>query len=389
MTIILQDGFEYANWPLGPWGTPQTSNGSASIVADPYTGLNSALFQVAGLANILGYARIQTPAVAGLSEVYARAMVRINSGLPLPVGNDDRFLLIRLNDALGNYLLSVGIRGSSFYVVGKSGTPLQSRQYGGSVPALGSWFLLEAHLAITPAGGTIEIFVNGTRVIQVFVPEDPVAPWTTIYGNVTSALFGITTRYGTVTSTYNLSLNMDDCTLETPDLVLTINSTPITGVPFTINGQTTQTPYASVLASGSYTIVMPNVVGDHHFVQWNDGDTNPVKTIDLLTGLSLTATYEYVAPGPGKIDCTAYFEGNAIVASVAISGVGTFATPFSVDVPAGARNLTATYQGVSKTQTVIVVSGQTTTVRFDFSTSLPFTVRTSVPAQIPYRIEKS
>lgn len=56
------------------------------------------------------------------------------------------------------------------------------------------------------------------------------------------------------------------------------------------------TPYSAILNEGTYKITMPSSVvangQTYNFVKWEDNSTNPIRTINLTSDLSLMATYE-------------------------------------------------------------------------------------------------
>jgi hypothetical protein len=89
---------------------------------------------------------------------------------------------------------------------------------------------------------------------------------------------------------------------------LTVNSTPITGVTFIINGAEKTTPYTETLTQGTYTISMPKEViveGQiYYFSQWEDGSTSPERTINLNSDLTLTATYKLLLKHILTVDST-------------------------------------------------------------------------------------
>jgi hypothetical protein len=82
---------------------------------------------------------------------------------------------------------------------------------------------------------------------------------------------------------------------------LTINSTPLTNVPYTIDEVARTTSPSSFLTDEGYRVIaIPAtiVVGtdNYRFAQWNDGNTNSTRTINLITDTSLTATYTLYTP---------------------------------------------------------------------------------------------
>jgi hypothetical protein len=83
-----------------------------------------------------------------------------------------------------------------------------------------------------------------------------------------------------------------------PTHELNISSSPISVVTFTLNGTNRTTPFSSSLEAGSYTVVMPlnvTVAGKvYSFVEWDNGITSPIRSIDLTKSTAITAYY--VAP---------------------------------------------------------------------------------------------
>jgi hypothetical protein len=76
---------------------------------------------------------------------------------------------------------------------------------------------------------------------------------------------------------------------------LTVNSSPVSGIAYTVDSTPATTGTAMTLDSGSHTITMPttiNVGSDHiNFGYWEDSSTNPVRTINLQSDTVLAATY--------------------------------------------------------------------------------------------------
>jgi len=87
-----------------------------------------------------------------------------------------------------------------------------------------------------------------------------------------------------------------------PKYTLNVNSSPVTGVSFTLNGQSKTTQYSAALETGKYTVTVPTEVtvagSTYAFVRWGDGSTDSTKTIDLKGDVTLTANYEVKAGMP-------------------------------------------------------------------------------------------
>lgn len=85
---------------------------------------------------------------------------------------------------------------------------------------------------------------------------------------------------------------------------------------------------------------------------------------------SVATTRAIKVTGPseaGTLDCHAYMGTQEIQADVEIKDVGTYKTPFTLDLNVGTYTLTATYQQKQLTKTAEIVAGQTTTVNFQFA----------------------
>ncbi len=80
---------------------------------------------------------------------------------------------------------------------------------------------------------------------------------------------------------------------------------------FTINGENVQTVYQKLLPVGQYSISMPNPfnvgTGVLEFSYWNDGNTNPSRTIDLESRLILVVTYTLIS---GYASCPSLYVWN-------------------------------------------------------------------------------
>ncbi len=77
---------------------------------------------------------------------------------------------------------------------------------------------------------------------------------------------------------------------------LTVTSSPLTGVQFTINGAPKTTPYTESLLAGSYTLEMKPTYEEYIWHQWlEDGDMNNTRIVTVDGNLTFTASY---TPGP-------------------------------------------------------------------------------------------
>jgi hypothetical protein len=76
-----------------------------------------------------------------------------------------------------------------------------------------------------------------------------------------------------------------------------------------------------------------------------------------------------VAPPPGKgmLACDAFYDSERVAAQVEVVGVGTYTTPFTLELSTGTYTLNATYKEMRLTKRATIVEGQTTTVNFNFT----------------------
>lgn len=169
-----------------------------------------------------------------------------------------------------------------------------------------------------------------------------------------------------------------------PTYILSVNSTPITGIQVTTKKEETElptymTPATIELEEGTYLVTVPSnhpVGADiYNFVQWEDGSTDPTRTINLVANKTITATYELPAPPPpakGNLQIHASLDGAEVPASYEITETGqTGTTPATIELNPGTYTVTATHEGESDTKTAEVVEGQTVRVDLQFVTPTP------------------
>jgi len=72
-------------------------------------------------------------------------------------------------------------------------------------------------------------------------------------------------------------------------------------------------------------------------------------------------------PGKGNLEVHAYENGSEVEASVEIIGIGTRTTPFVEFLDPGSYDLTITFKGVTKTDTVVIVASETTRTEYSFT----------------------
>ena len=80
--------------------------------------------------------------------------------------------------------------------------------------------------------------------------------------------------------------------------ILSVDSSPVSGVIVTVDGVAYESPFAAELEEGGYTVVVSDeltVEGvDYTFTGWADGWADPERTVDLVADTDLDALYEEV-----------------------------------------------------------------------------------------------
>jgi hypothetical protein len=154
-----------------------------------------------------------------------------------------------------------------------------------------------------------------------------------------------------------------------------VTSTPTIGVPITVDGASYTTPTSPLtLQEGTHAIVAPSNVAIgtdvYNFAQWEDGSTNPSRTINLVADMTITATYQQAPPPPpakGNIEIHAFLDSQEIVTPYEVTEAAiTGNTPDTIALDPATYTVKTTLGTETKTQTVQVLSGQTVRVDFKF-----------------------
>jgi len=103
-----------------------------------------------------------------------------------------------------------------------------------------------------------------------------------------------------ISSLYSILTGNYEYVPPAPTFYLTVMSTPILGVPVIINGQNYTTPTILSLAQEAYTVTVASEfqlgADKYYFARWEDGSTNPARTINLTADTTITATYTLAPP---------------------------------------------------------------------------------------------
>jgi len=147
---------------------------------------------------------------------------------------------------------------------------------------------------------------------------------------------------------------------------LAIDSVP-QGKSYTLDGVSGATPSPPYgLDPGvDYSVYMDPVYFDH----WEDGSTSNPRTIRLAEGENKVITAYYISappPGKGTLYCRAFANSDEVAASVEVVGIGTYTTPFSLDLDPATYTLKGSYKSQTKQISATIYEGQITEVDFPF-----------------------
>lgn len=236
---------------------------------------------------------------------------------------------------------------------------------------IGAWYHVELYTLISLTSGEYRLSIDGVPLITITGVDS------SAYGNVATVSFGFV-KYQNYYRTAQ-SLFIDDVNVEaelTPPTThqLIVNLSPISGVIYTVDSQSGTTGVPLNLTERAYTVSMPSTVqqgvDSYTFSSWSDGSTNPQKTINLDSDLTLTATYEKVTtpsqPGNGFLEVHAYLEEGEVNAQCYANGL-QFETTDSgtiIELPIGTYTVGAVYDSNELVETVTIIEDQT--VRLDF-----------------------
>jgi len=163
-------------------------------------------------------------------------------------------------------------------------------------------------------------------------------------------------------------------------LVLAVsNPTPDVGelVTFTVTTEPPVTESSTLYAyiggavKAEWHLPIVDGVGSEVLVPSEVGDVVDWKVVDSFGVESNVVRTTVGAPPPppptkGTLKVDAYADGE-VAASVLVGGVGTYETPFSLDLDPGTYTLKATYDTQTDTKTATVKEGETTSIVFHFS----------------------
>jgi hypothetical protein len=183
---------------------------------------------------------------------------------------------------LAGLTASSGAGNQDFWLVKLSGPPEYTLEIN-SLPSSIS-FTVDSGSQVTTYVGTYEECIE----VALEMPEIHSVGSARYYWNQWSD--GNTTRSRTITMKGNITITAH---YVGPYYELTIDSTPVIGVSFTLDGIPQTSPHSEWLLEGSHTVVMPDTHGGYTWSHWlEDGNVNRVRTITLLDQTTYTAVYK-------------------------------------------------------------------------------------------------
>ncbi|MGD2200845.1 MAG: metallophosphoesterase [Candidatus Bathyarchaeota archaeon] len=148
----------------------------------------------------------------------------------------------------------------------------------------------------TAVDTSIQPTVNKDRY-TINIPE---ASFNFIVANVTGATT-LLIRAEALDFSGNSQTAQAEFSVQAPEPVhytLTVTSSPFSGIPLTVEGETYRTPYSESLEEDNYMVGVPETVEidgvNHTFMGWSDGETDSERVVDLSSDTDLDAEYEEV-----------------------------------------------------------------------------------------------
>ena len=278
----------------------------------------------------------------------------------------------------------------------------------GSVPSSGSG--TSVTFTITQDSSITWIWTTSQRSLTVYSSPSGVSftangvshttPWSGTYSQGTSVNLVMPSLYsggdvryywdkwsdGVTSSSRTIVLNSDTTVTGNyigPYYELTVASSPISGIPFTIDGASKTTTYSEWLYQGYYTVEMPAIYNGYAWQNWlEDGSTSRTRTVLLNTAVSLTAIY--VVPSVPDFSITAspnYLtiqRGSSGSSTITITSINGFNQPVQLSVSEAPSGVTVTLSpsqvtppaGGTATSTLTISVGATALAPPDTCTAL-------------------
>ena len=228
-----------------------------------------------------------TPNAGGPKPAYAsNLLLTVNSNVP----PDDYHIVIKGTGADGKehtctYTLTVkpSITVKSTYVLSVASSPS------------GVSFTLDGVDHKTPFSTTLDEGNYGVAMPSTV----NVAGTTYVFANWSDGSTD-STKTVNLLSDVSLTANFEEEILPSPTYVLSVSSSPISVVSFTLDNVSHTTPFSVTLDEGNYVVAVPLTVDvggtTYIFANWSDGSTAFTRTVNLSNDMSLLAYFEEELP---------------------------------------------------------------------------------------------
>lgn len=366
-TIYFEDDFETGAFKP-EWSLTKTEGETASVTSiAPFKGRFHADFECDGLPGTAGemsYAQVSVPS---LTDCYVRQYILFTKALP-PSGKSYVPLNLRSALASGYALAYVYVSGGAtpkfgLYWVDQAGAHYSLTD----VPVqLNRWYCIEVHVKVGAGDGAYEFWIDGTKVFSIEGVDNLTARTEPPYlgGPVNYVQTG--ERWASAGSPAH-GVYVDEFVVADgyigplPAVTYTLTVATTTG------GDTNPKPGVYTFSEGTSVTVTAVPAAGFVFSHWVlDGATRTENPITVLMDKDHTLTAYFTAAALGTLECRAFMDEVEVSASVKVEGVGTYTTPFAVQLAPGDYKLTATYAGQTLEKTVTIVAGETATVEFRF-----------------------
>jgi hypothetical protein len=371
--VVFEDDFETGAFKP-EWSITTTTGETATVSSvSPYRGKYHADFECDGLPGTAGemaYAQLNFTPTGGLYDCYVRQYVKFTKALP-PSGKS--YIPLNLRTALpsGYALAYLAVSGGtppkfSVYWVDQAGAHTTPTDI---TVELDRWYCVELHVKVGAGDGAYELWIDGKQVFTVTGVDNLTARTESPYlgGPVNYIQTG--ERWASVGAPAH-GVYVDEFAVATSYIGPLPAVEHTLTIATTAGGTTDPAPGTYKYPEGTTVKVTAIPASGYSFSHWVlDGGTRTENPINVLmdTDHTITAYFTPIAVGKGTLECHAYVDTTEISATVTVEGVGTYSTPFTVELTAGDYRLTATYAGQTQQKTVTIVAGVTSRVDFTFA----------------------
>ena len=179
-----------------------------------------------------------------------------------------------------------------------------------SEPWPGDPITITAQITNNQVSGSTIVSLNingatvGTQTIQI--PSGTTQAISFTASEISTGTYNI--QLGTLSGSFNV--------VPTGEHTLSV-TTSYPGIQFSLDGQPEATPFSRLVTVGTHTVAMSVAVSSYTFQSWEDGETNPTRTINVMGPTDLTAQFS----GGRSGSCPSLFtwNGNTDVYSSEIS----------------------------------------------------------------------